>query len=440
MSRRITNLGLVLQELGKHDEAVAHHRRALRLMPNHPDAQNNLGVVLQQMGDFAGAEKAFRAVLCRHPHHAEALWNLASLLRGKLPAADLAVLEKRLTEANLNKVDRSKLLFGLAQVYDAKREYDKAAARLREGNSLEAALRRQGGRDYNIAENLRFVDKLIATFSPAFFERTRGFGLETERPVFIVGLPRSATTLIEQILAAHSQVFGAGETQLAREAFLTLGTPPNENNAFAALPGLQPDVIRRLAQRHLDELSTLNGTAARVVDKMPGNYVYLGLLATMFPRAKFIHCRRDLRDVAVSCWMTRFRDVRWTNDPEHIVACFRDYQRLMEHWRAVLPVSVLEVNYEETVADLPGVARRLVEWCGLDWEPACLNFHEGKQPINTASFLQVRQPIYSNSVARWRNYERDLGPMFAALEPLLATSNNTNDVPQGVGLGAEPWR
>ena len=153
----------------------------------------------------------------------------------------------------------------------------------------------------------------------------------------------------------------------------------------------------------------MNRTAERVVDKMPENYLYLGLLATLFPRAKFIHCRRDLRDVAVSCWMTHFRQNRWTNDPEHIVARFREYQRLMEHWRAVLPVSVLEVDYEETVADLPGVARRLVEWCGLDWEPACLAFHKGTRPVRTASVIQVRQPVYTRSVGRWRNYERDLG-------------------------------
>ena len=153
---------------------------------------------------------------------------------------------------------------------------------------------------------------------------------------------------------------------------------------------------------------------------MPDNYLYLGLLAALFPRAKFIHCRRDLRDVAVSCWMTHFRHLRWANDPEHIAARFREYQRLMEHWRAVLPVSVLEVHYEETVADLPGAARRLVEWCGLDWEPACLAFHEGKRPVRTASVVQVRQPVYTRSVARWRNYERDLGALFAALTPLLA--------------------
>ena len=138
----------------------------------------------------------------------------------------------------------------------------------------------------------------------------------------------------------------------------------------------------------------------------------------LFPKAKFIHCRRDLRDIAVSCWMTNFRHIRWANDPEHIATRFHEYRRLMEHWRQVLPVPVLEVDYEETVADLEGVARRLVAWCGLEWEPACLAFHEGKRPVRTASVIQVRQPIYTRSVARWKHYEKALGALFARLGSL----------------------
>ena len=266
------NLGLALTELGRIDEAIASVQEAIRLQPNH----------------------------------AEALWQLARLLRGKLPEADRAFLERRLAEPDLNDADRAKLLFGLAEVCDAKGEYEQAAALLRQANALTLALRRRKGQGYNLDEHARFVENLMDAFTPAFFERVRGSGLETERPVFIVGLPRSGTTLTEQILAAHSQVFGAGELHLAREDFLALGTQPTDESVFATLPGLPGDAFRRLAQRHLDQLGTMNRTAAHVVDKMPDNYLYLGLLAALFPRAKFIHCRRDLRDVAVSCWMTHF--------------------------------------------------------------------------------------------------------------------------------------
>src|SRR5262249_11936243 len=150
-------------------------------------------------------------------------------------------------------------------------------------------------------------------------------------------------------------------------------------------------------ERHIFELNKLNVSEAHVADKMPDNYLYLGLLATLFSRATFIHCRRDLRDVAVSCWMTAFRHINWANDPEQIAARFLDYRRLMAHWREVVPLPVLEVEYEETVADLEGVARRLVSACGLEWEPACLAFHKTRRPVRTASVTQVRQPIYTGS-------------------------------------------
>jgi len=160
-----------------------------------------------------------------------------------------------------------------------------------------------------------------------------------------------------------------------------------------------------IARQYLERLSALDDRAWRVVDKAPGNYQYLGLLATLFPKARLIHCRRDLRDVAVSCWMTDFRYLNWTNDFRHIASHFGDYRRIMEHWRSVLPVPMLEVDYESTVADLEGTARRLIDWCGLAWQESCLNFHERRHPVRTASVNQVRKPIYRNSVGRWKNYE-----------------------------------
>ncbi len=259
---------------------------------------------------------------------------------------------------------------------------------------------------------------MLATCTPAFFERVRGLGLDSERPVFVFGLPRSGTTLVEQILASHPQVFGAGETRLARDHFEALPAAMGRDEpAMACLARLDSAAIQHVGQRYLDRLHALNGTALRVVDKMPDNYIYLGWLAALFPEARFIHCRRDLRDIAVSCWMTNFRQIRWANDPDHIASRFAEYRRLMDHWRTVLPVPLLEVDYEDTVADLEGVARRLLAWCRLDWEPACLEFHKSDRPVRTASVTQVRQPIYTRSVARWRHYEPALGGLFVRLVP-----------------------
>jgi hypothetical protein len=148
---------------------------------------------------------------------------------------------------------------------------------------------------------------------------------------------------------------------------------------------------------------------------MPENYLYLGLLASLFPRAKLIHCCRDLRDGAVSCWMTHFQEIRWANEHQHIASRFHEYRRVMEHWRKVLPVPLLEVDYEETVVDLEGVARKLVAWCGLEWEPSCLEFQQAKRPVRTASAVQVRQPLYTTSLGKWQHYEQSLATLLSAI-------------------------
>ena len=241
----------------------------------------------------------------------------------------------------------------------------------------------------------------------------RGFGLESELPVFVVGLPRSGTTLIEQILASHSGVFGAGEVQLAADTMAALG---QGENSLDGLRSLDRVMAQRLASRHLERLRQFSPAALRIVDKLPDNYIFLGLLTSLFPRAKFIHCRRDVRDVAVSCWTTHFRTIHWTNDQGHIVSRFRQYQQIMEHWRKVLPARLLDVDYEETVADLEGAARRLVAWCGLEWEPRCLEFHRTPWPVKTASIVQVRRPVYNTSVGRWKHYEEALAPLLERLE------------------------
>ena len=257
----------------------------------------------------------------------------------------------------------------------------------------------------------------MKAFGPDFFARTADGGLDTCRPVFLFGLPRSGTTLIEQVLASHSQIHGAGELRIARQTFEAIPTVlGRKETPVDCLPFLDAAAIHRLAQQHHDRLVGLaDDRAQRIVDKMPDNYLYLGLLAAMFPRAAFLHCRRDMRDVAVSCWMTDFRSIRWASDPAHIASRFCQYRRIMDRWCAVLPVEIHAVDYEEAVADLEAVARRLVAACGLDWEPACLEFHRTRRPVRTASVVQVRQPVYRQSVARWSHYEGDLPELFAAL-------------------------
>jgi hypothetical protein len=351
------------------------------------------------------------------------------MLRRKLPDEDLAAMRTMLEQPDMLDGKRAVLRFGMAQALDARKEYAEAAEHLKEANALALKAWRKRGETYDPDRHSEFVADMLATCTPEFFERLRGLGVDSERPVFIVGLPRSGTTLIEQILASHSQVFGAGELRFAREDFESLPsvmnyqptTPVGQDNdkvEMSCLARLNREAIQTVAQRHLDRLNDLNSTTLRVADKMPDNYMYLGMLSALLPKAKFIHCRRDLRDIAVSCWITNFRQIRWANDLDYIYSRFREYHRLTEHWRSNLPVPVLDIAYEDTVADLESVARRLVSWCGLEWEPRCLEFHQTERPVRTASLTQVRQPIYTRSVARWKNYEPALKDLFEKLAAL----------------------
>jgi tetratricopeptide (TPR) repeat protein len=409
-------LGLVHQEEGRLAQALACFQRALDVRPGFMQALVNIGRLHEEQGNLEEARAAFDLALQIDPNHVPARAQQAARLRGRLPAADRVILEDSVTGPFLTDNDRAVVHFALSAVYDAQGSYAPAARHSRRGNALRLALSK-GRHDTASPETHRaFVDSLIATFTPELMERMSGHGSDTEVPVFIVGLPRSGTSLTEQILASHSRVFGAGELSLAHETFVSLPEvtklmrPPLD-----CVRDLDRHGVQALARSHLDRLLALGSPATCVVDKMFNNYLYLGFLALLFPRSHFIHCRRDLRDTALSCWMTDFTRIRWANDPGHIAMHFRDYRRLMEHWLSAPTVKWLDVSYEELVNDLDGTARRLIDWCGLEWEPACLEFHKTQRPVQTASATQVRQTLYATSVGRWQNYAEVLPELFRDL-------------------------
>jgi tetratricopeptide (TPR) repeat protein len=403
------DLGVALTLLDKPEEAAACIQEALRLKPNFSEAYCNLGEAQSDVGDFERAENSFRHAIRLDPTF---MFKLPLLLGSRLPEADLQMVHQQAQRVPpLRNAHRLALHAGLAHVYDARKEYAQAAYHAVEANAIDKLVRRDRGQLFDPAECTHFTDGVITSAAREFFAGVRGWGLETEVPVFVFGLPRSGTTLVEQILASHSHVHGAGEVGLSRQT--------RDRLAAMCPPSREP--VREIAKSCLEELQARNRGAARVVDKMPDNFMYLGFFAAIFPRARFIHCRRDLRDVALSCWLTDFKQVNWANDQDAIVTYFTEYLRLMAHWRQVLPVPIVEVSYENVVANLEAEARRLVAACGLEWEPACLNFHKTRRAVHTASMTQVRQPIYSRSVGRWRNYADTLAPLFAKLESLQET-------------------
>ena len=464
------NLGNVFKDQGKLDEAIACYRRTLELQPDFAGAYNNLGNAFEDQGKMDEAVACYRQVVqlelggvtsdpgnrqasaeSRPPAgrtcqgHAEtpislgnAFAQLAAILGRRFPESDLLLLRQAAAESNLRGDARAALQFALAQVLDARGEYGAAAKHLDAANAARLAFLKSRKRAYNPVRYGSFVSDVLAAFTPGLFARLGGFGLETERPVFIVGLFRSGTTLAEQILASHSRVFGGGELHYCEETFQSLPEATNRDDTpCKCLLDLDRKTVRRLAQRHLHRLRTLDERALRIVDKMPENYQYLGLIRVLFPQARLIHCRRNLRDVALSCWMTNFTSSPWACDTDYIVSHFEEYLRLMDHWQKVLPAPPLEVDYEQLVEDTEAMAHRIVEWCGLEWEPQCLRFHETQRAVRTASAAQVRRPIYKTSVGRWKNYEKALGELFSRVQLLEETWRQRQSTTDGSDGGCK---
>jgi Tfp pilus assembly protein PilF len=408
-SKALNNLGVALQALERSTEADALFAEALRIKPDHARTLCGRGKLFIELGRLDDAEAQFREAIRHDPDNVAAYAFLAPMRLGKVADADRLEMERLLVGGSLRDASRSALHFALAHVYDAREDYATAAGHLRQANTLSLAAAALRGKAYDPTAHTRLVDRMIETFDAAFFARTRAWGSDSEAPVFVVGLPRSGTTLIEQILASHPRVFGAGETTLANESFMTLPSHLGwADDPWACVARIDRAGVAGAAEAYLERLRGIGGGAARVVDKMPENYVNLGYVAALFPRAKIIHCRRNVRDIALSCWMTHFTKIRWADDPRHFAAHVVDYRRVMDHWRKVLPLEILDVDYEATVADLEPNARRLVARCDLEWDAACLAFHETKRPVRTASAAQVRQPVHRRSVERWRNYAAEL--------------------------------
>lgn len=410
-------------EQGRLADSRTEYSAILAERPNDPAINCRLAEVLLELNQSEQALDCLRTALRSDPNCAHALAQLATQLGDRLPAEDEAALRRLVEAPHLLDGDRAALLFSLAQVCDARSDYNQAAGHLKRANQLEDSTWQKSGRAYNVEAHAHFVNRLLSVFAPEFFQGVRGFGLDSERPVFIVGLPRSGTSLLEQVLASHSRVFGGGELRFAREGFEALGGGSDgrsEARAFDLLQKIDAESVRRMAHNHLERLAALDDKAERIIDKMPDNYLYVGFMTLLFPRARFLHCCRDLRDIAVSCWITHFRDIPWSHNFDLLASRFAQYRRVMEHWHAVVPERLLDVHYEEMVEDLESVARRAVAFLGLDWEPACLSYHRNQRPVRTASLSQVRQPIYRRSVARWRHYQDAMQPLFAQLEEMVS--------------------
>jgi hypothetical protein len=273
---------------------------------------------------------------------------------------------------------------------------------------------------YDLKAYKEFVDRMIATFDRAFFASRMGFGHASDIPVFVIGMPRSGTTLTEQILASHPRIWGAGERSdfgdILKEMQFDAIRSPNFPQSIRGVPAKS---IREVGSRYVGSIGRGAGKALRVVNKMPHNFEYLGLIALALSKAKIIHCRRDPLDNCLSCFMQSFNESHaYNRDLETLGLYYRQYHRLMEHWKAVLPAKIFDLPYEDMVAQQETMSRALIEFVGLEWDDACLAFHDTERSVSTPSRWQVRQPIYKSSLKAWRAYEKHLAPLKEALGDL----------------------
>jgi tetratricopeptide (TPR) repeat protein len=417
-AQEYSNMGNALVELNRPGEALFYFERALAIDPALPSAHHGLGHAYVALGRLDESRHAFeRAVELApaSPHFLRSLVDAKTVTPGDPQLAALENLAR--FPGRLSREEQVELHFALGKAHADLRQHESSFRHLAEGS----ALKRQDV-EYDEAVEIGKLERSAKMFTAGLIERLRSQGEPSSLPIFIVGMPRSGTTLVEQMLASHPKVFGAGELEhfgrVAGRICEPAGATVPYPEMMASLPG------ERLRAIGADYLALLHKTTKsktgveRITDKLPANFRLVGLIHLALPQSRIVHVRRDAMDTCFSCFTKLFRGSQpFTYDLGELGRYYRAYERMMAHWRSVLPVdAMLDVQYEKLVADFEPQARRIVAYCGLEWDERCLDFHQTQRPVRTASAAQVRQPIYHSAIGRWRPYEPWLGPLLDALD------------------------
>lgn len=418
-AKALSNLGAAFRELGQLDAAAERYRRALEIDPKCIEAMLGSARLCMENGDMTGAEDLIRKALEIDSDDLEARFLLTRVKKVKAGDQNLAALVAAEDEARRSKSPTLgkkaiSLHFALGKCFDDIGDHDKAFPHFIEGCKLKRATF-----EYDAAQSTQYFHDIMRVFDREAIARLQGGGDSSCLPVFVLGMPRSGTTLAEQIIASHPDVYGAGELPdlmtIAQRDIAGTGVPFPNN-----IPLLDQTRLNAWAADYVTGLHRRAPDAKHITDKMPANFFGIGLIHVMLPNAKIIHVNRNPVDTCLSCFMQLFgRKQYYSYDLAELGRYYADYSRLMEHWRSVLPAGAfLEVQYEDIVADQETQARRMIDFCGLDWNDACIDFHKNKRSVLTLSLAQVRQPIYKSSVERWRSYENFIGPLLDALGDL----------------------
>ena len=412
-----TAYGTVCAMSGDHNLALDFFQQAVSKQPSNAGALAGLGHVLKTVGRQDEAIQAYRDCAEQNPGHGEAYWSLANLKTFRFTDAEIQQMRAQIESGELAPEPRANFLFALGKAYEDRGDFDQGFEFYREGNETRRQLE-----NYDPVNTLDSHDNIVRVFDAEFFESHAGFGDPDDTAIFIVGLPRSGSTLLEQILASHSQVEGTHELpELSRVARSTRAVSQGAGIYPDSVLGLNPDQFSDLGKDYLNRTQRHREMEKpRFTDKLPNNFVHIGFLHSVLPNAKVIDAQRHPLDSCVGSYKQLFaRGQPFTYDLYELGEFYLEYRRVMDHWNRVLPGKVLTVQYEHVVQDLEPQVARLLAHCDLDMEPQCLRFYETDRAVKTASSEQVRQPIYSSSVQSWRRFEKYLDPLIDVLEPLL---------------------
>ena len=419
---------------GRHSAAIAAYDKALEVDPTHVGAMCGKGNALRTIGDQDGAIAAYRSSIEANPLYAEAYWSLANLKTFRFDDQEVDDMLALVGDDRIPTDGQVQLNNALGLEFEAREDYDRAFEFIDRGNVL-----RRDREFYDRVENEERTDLAIESFTPQFIEDNAGHGYPDPAPIFIVGLPRSGSTLLEQILSSHTSVDGTHELP---ELGKTIRGNPKLVDPGVRYPTsvttIDADGYFQLGREYMERTRRYRGDCPFFTDKNPNNFVHVGLIHLILPNAKIINARRHPLDSCFGSYKQLFAQGQpFTYDLVELGEYYLQYQRLMDHWHELLPGRVLDVKYEEVVQDLEGQVRRILEYCELEWEESCLKFHETSRSVKSASSEQVRQPIYSSAINKWRRYESHLGPLIETLEPLLSRLPE-RERPAGPGGGRDP--
>ena len=431
-------IAIVMRRLNKQDEAISQLKKALVIKPDDPYLLDAIGQTLTELGKKEEAIEYFENTIKIKPSSYETIHSLALI---NPESKYLTAIKKSLKDSNLNDNDKAHLHFSYGIISDKLKDFHSAFAEYKKANLIK-----RNEIPYKAGNDSAYVNKLTTTYTEEYVNKIKKYGVSSDLPIFIVGMPRSGTSLAEQILSSHNSIYGAGELNLIDKNIEgEILKKLNENNYNTkSIRNLSETTIKFILEDYLNELRKFSKTASHITDKLPYNYLKIGLIKSLLPNSKIIHCKRNALDTCLSIYFSNFPSIandipssiplhdaliedEINNTHSHHINAFSydlldigkkylTYEEIMVHWKNIFPDDIYQLNYEELILDQEKISRELINHIGLEWDPECLNFYKNKREVKTTSYLQVRKPIYSSSVERWKEYRKFLKPLILLLK------------------------